>query len=112
MCGILGIEAHGFAGMQKSVRSVAIELAENIEAIEQWRSTLDERTRRRLVHPLSNVRRWRAATARGNGKCPADLRRDARAAWARFCALTMELPVDEARPLWQSVAAEATTHVG
>jgi hypothetical protein len=43
------IEQHGFAGMQKSVRSVAIELAENITAIEQWRSTLDERTRRRLV---------------------------------------------------------------
>jgi hypothetical protein len=49
------IEDHGFAGMQKSVRSVAIELAENIEAIEQWRATLDERTRRRLVHPLSNA---------------------------------------------------------
>jgi hypothetical protein len=29
------IEAHGFAGMQKSVRSVAIELAENVEAIER-----------------------------------------------------------------------------
>ena len=28
---------------------VAIELAENITAIEQGRSTLDERTRRRLV---------------------------------------------------------------
>ena len=63
------IEAHGFAGIQKSVRSVAIELAENIDAIEAWRSTLDERARRRLVHPLSNVRRWRASTAH-NGKSP------------------------------------------
>jgi hypothetical protein len=45
------IEAHGFAGMQKTVRSVAIELAENIDAIEQRRATLDERTRRRLSTP-------------------------------------------------------------
>jgi hypothetical protein len=56
--------------MQKSVRSVAIELAENITAIEQWRSTLDERTRRRLVHPLSNVARWKASLAHGNGRSP------------------------------------------
>ena len=55
------IKAHGFEKMAKSVRSVAIELHENAHAIEQWRSTLDERTRRRLVHPLSNVRRWRAS---------------------------------------------------
>ncbi len=103
------IEAHGFAGMQKSVRSVAIELAENIAAIEQWRSTLPERQRRRLVHPLSNVRRWRAST-QGNGRCPADLKRDAKAAWARFCACAKALPADEARPLWQSVVAEATIH--
>jgi hypothetical protein len=56
-------------GLPKSTRSVAIELAENIEAIEQWRSTLPEKQRRRLVHPLSNVRRWRAATAH-NGRSP------------------------------------------
>lgn len=43
------IEAHGFAGMQKSVRSVAIELAENIAAIERWRSTLSEKDRRRSI---------------------------------------------------------------
>ena len=104
------IEAHGFAGMQKSVRSVAIELAENIEAIEQWRATLDERTRRRLVHPLSNVRRWRASTAH-NGKSPTNLRRDALAAWQRFCACTKALPADQALPLWQAVAALAATHV-
>ena len=104
------IEAHGFAGIQKSVRSVAIELAENIDAIEAWRSTLDERARRRLVHPLSNVRRWRASTAH-NGKSPTDLRRDAKAAWARFRSCLEGLPADQAAPLWQSVAAEATIHV-
>jgi hypothetical protein len=56
------MKAHGFSGMTKSVRSVAIELFENIAAIEAWRGTLRERQRRRLIHPLSNVRRWRAST--------------------------------------------------
>lgn len=55
------LEVHGFDGMSPSVRSVAIELAENIEAIKTWRETLTEKERRRLVHPLSNVRRWRAS---------------------------------------------------
>jgi hypothetical protein len=40
-----------------------------------------------------------------------DLHKAAVLAWQRFCALTMELPADESRPLWQSVAAEATIHV-
>ncbi len=56
------IKRHGFDAMAKSVRSVAIELHENAKAIEAWRATLPERQRKRLVHPLSNVRRWRAAT--------------------------------------------------
>jgi hypothetical protein len=66
------IAKHGFERMAKSTRSVTIELAENIEAIEAWRNTLPERQRKRLVHPLSVTRRWRAATAQGNGKCPQD----------------------------------------
>jgi hypothetical protein len=101
------IEAHGFAGMQKSVRSVAIEFAENIAAIEAWRSTLDERTRRRLVHPLSNVRRWRAAMAFGEAKCPQDLKREAASAWRRFRSSLEALPADEAMPLWQAAQAHA-----
>jgi hypothetical protein len=40
-----------------------------------------------------------------------DFDRRAKAALARFCALLRALPTDEARPLWQSVAAEATIHV-
>jgi hypothetical protein len=105
------IAKHGFDRMPKSTRSVAIELAENIEAIEAWRDTLPERQRKRLVHPLSVTRRWRASTAHGNGKCPQDLRRDAIASWRKFCASVMALPAAEAAPLWQSVAAEATTRV-
>jgi hypothetical protein len=32
-------------------------------AIEKWPAILPERRRNRLIHPLSNVRAWRAATA-------------------------------------------------
>jgi hypothetical protein len=98
---------HGFDKMAKSVRSVAIELHENANAIEAWRVTLPERQRTRLIHPLSNVRRWRAATAHGNGKCPQELKRDAMAAWRRFVSCVRLLPADQAAPLWQTVLAEA-----
>jgi hypothetical protein len=103
------MKAHGFDAMAKSVRSVAIELHENAKAIETWRATLPERQRRRLVHPLSNVRRWRAATTH-NGKCPTDLRRDALAGWRRFVSCVEMLPPDQAGPLWQAVAAEVEAH--
>jgi hypothetical protein len=62
-----------------------------------------------MKHPLSNVRRWRAAT-HGNGKCPEDLKRDAAAAWRRFVACMRLLPPQQAMPLWQTVAAEVATH--
>src|SRR5215472_8989579 len=98
--------------MPKSTRSVAIELHENAAAIEAWRTTLPEKQRRRLVHPLSNVRRWRASTAHGNGRSPADLRRDAKAAWGRFCACTKALPADEARRFWCDVQGQAAAVLG
>jgi hypothetical protein len=101
--------------MAKSVRSVAIELHENADAIEAWRATLPERQRKGLVHPLSNVRRWRASLNHGNGKCPQDLKHDAVAAWRRFVACVSALPENEAAPLWQTALAEAqlarTTHI-
>jgi hypothetical protein len=53
---------HGFDHMPKATRSVAIELAENAEAITAWRDGLPERERRRLNHPLSCTRRWRSET--------------------------------------------------
>jgi hypothetical protein len=92
--------------MAKSVRSVAIELHENAAAIETWRATLREKERQRLIHPLSNVRRWRAATAHGNGKCPNDLKRDAMAAWRRFVSSVRSLPADQPAPLWEIALAE------
>jgi hypothetical protein len=93
------------ARCRNSTRSVAIELHENANAIETWRATLPERQRKRLIHPLSNVRRWRAAT-HGNGKCPQDLKREAAAAWRRFVSCVRLLPPDQAVPLWQAVLAE------
>jgi hypothetical protein len=52
-----------------------------------------------VFHPLSNVRRWRASLNHGNGKCPADLKRDAMAAWRRFVSCVAQLPTHEAASL-------------
>jgi hypothetical protein len=57
------------------------------------------------------VRRWRAATAHGEGKCPQDLKRDAVAAWRKFVSCVELLPPDQARLLWQAVSAEATARI-
>ncbi len=103
-CGWL--QEHGFERMPGPTRSVAIELAENAAAITAWRDALPERRRRRLVHPLSVTRRWKASFANGNGKCPEDLKRDAIAAWKRFCVCVKALPQEHAGPLLQITRAE------
>jgi hypothetical protein len=92
--------------MAKSVRSVAIELHEDAKAIEAWRATLPERQRRRLVHPLSNVRNWKGATEQYQAQRSRDLKWDAQYAWRRFCACLDALPAHEAAPLWQAALAE------
>jgi hypothetical protein len=107
----LWVRQHGFDKVPAATRSVAVELHEHAEQITQWRDGLPERQRKRLIHPLSVTRRWKAATAHCNGKCSQDLRRDAKAAWARFCACARALPADEAQPLWRLIAAEATVHI-
>jgi hypothetical protein len=98
------IRAHGFERMPKSVRSVAIELHENISAIEAWRLTLDEKDRRRLSHPLSNVRRWRAATT---PRPEADAVAKAEAAWRNFLRCVSGLSPQQAWPIWREAHAEA-----
>ena len=102
---------HHFDRMPKSTRSVAIELHENVEAITAWRAALSDKQRRRLVHPLSNVRRWRSAT-QGKTARADDRVKAAGAAWRRFVGLAEALPPDQAAPLWQSVHTEAATHIG
>jgi hypothetical protein len=89
---------HGFDRMAPSVRSVAIELHENIGSIERWRSTLPERQRKRLVHPLSVTRRWKAATTEAK---KIDTQEVAAAAWHRFVACVAVLPPEQAAPLWR-----------
>jgi hypothetical protein len=100
------MKEHKFDTMPKSVRSVAIELHEHIGEITSWRNTLTDKERRSLNHPLSVVRRWRAVTAHGPGKCPEDLKRDAVAAWRRFIACIEALPQDQAEPLLQTARLE------
>lgn len=102
------MKEHRFDRMPKSVRSVAIELHENATAIEAWRATLPERQRKRLVHPLSNVRRWRAATGQSHALRSQDIKRDAMAAWKRFTDLLRALPGNEAALLQQMVLTEVT----
>jgi len=100
---------NGFGGMAKSVRSVAIELHENIVAVEAWRNSLPEKQKRRLIHPLSVTRRWRVHTEHNGGKGPQDLKRDAIAAWRRFLECVQLLPADQAAPLWAMVRER--THI-
>ena len=99
------VKLHGFERMPGPTRSVAIELHEHAQEIEAWRSTLPEKQRKRLIHPLSNVRRWRHATT-GNGR--SDVKRDAAAAWKRFRFYLEAMPRDEATTLWRSCKAEIT----
>jgi hypothetical protein len=99
---------HHFDRMPKSARSVAVELHENAAAIGAWRATLSEKDRRRLVHPLSNVRRWRAAT-RDQDVRSGDRVKAAGAAWRRFVTLMEALPRDQAAPLWRQVYERASS---
>lgn len=103
------INRHGFAAMPKSVRSVAIELSENIAAIEHWRTTLSDKEQRRLTHPLSNVRRWRAAMKQQSRPDPA---KAAAIAWRRFVACVEALPSDQAQPLWRDAYERAARAAG
>ena len=101
------IKAHRFDKMAKSVRSVAIELHEHAAEVERWRATLTEKQRKRLVHPLSNVRRWRQATQTKTTGDADDALKAAEVAWRRFVSCMAALPPDQAAPFWQAVQAQA-----
>jgi hypothetical protein len=55
---------YGFGGIHKAIRTAAIDLHENISAIEAWRMSLPERKRKRMQGPWQNVRQWRARRCR------------------------------------------------
>ena len=96
--------------MRKSVRSVAIELHKNREQILAWRATLTEKQRGRLIHPLSNVRRWRAATT-SHRIAADDAFQTATTAWRRFLAAAETLPAKQALPLWQEIHEKAESRI-
>jgi hypothetical protein len=104
----LWVRQHGFDKMPAATRSVAVELNENAEAITAWRDTLPERQRKRLVHPLSVTRKWKAAV-QAKEQAVTDTRK-ATAAWARFVAHVEALTPEQALPLWQVVSAKAQLH--
>lgn len=95
------LQTHRFE-IDKSLRSAALDMIENISAIEVWRSTLTERQRRRLAGPLQNVRRWRKATAQPRS---ADGVAKAAAAWSRFVAAVNLLPPEQAAQFWRNAHA-------
>lgn len=86
---------------------------ENAKAIEYWRQGLPERERKRkrLINPQSVVKRWQRETHHGNGRCPTDLKREAKAAWKRFVWCVRSLPVQEAEALRQMALAEMAATV-
>lgn len=104
------MKEHHFDQMKKSVRSVAIELAEHASEITAWRDTLPERQRRRLIHPLSVTRRWRQET-QAPTKCVNRTQQAARAAWRRFIACVESLPPDQALPFWQTAHEQTALHL-
>jgi hypothetical protein len=101
------IRTHHFEAMPKATRSVALDLNENLSEIEAWRTTLTEKERRRLVHPLSNVRRWRKATTPKSDGRTENAVAAARAALNRFVACVEALPPEKAEPLWREVYERA-----
>ena len=54
----------------------------------------------------ARVAGWRKETRHGNGKCPTDLKRNAKAALKRFIWCLQSLPTHEAAPLCQIALAE------
>jgi hypothetical protein len=98
------LQQHPFPNMHASTRSHAIELHENIKAIEKWRASLPER-KRQLINPQSVVKRWKASLAHGEQKAPQDLKRDAIGAWRRFVACIEAMPTEMAQPLKQQAVA-------
>jgi hypothetical protein len=66
------MEVNGFGEMDKGERARLFECLDNRAAIEAWRATLTGPERRRLNHPQSVLRRWRARTVEGRATVTSD----------------------------------------
>src|SRR5262249_35135627 len=53
---------HGFDQIEKGDQSRLLKVADNFEAIEQWRETLSPERRSSLNHPRTVLAAWEAAT--------------------------------------------------
>ncbi len=54
---------HGLSDITATERYRALRCLENLDAIETWRSTLDDREMRSLNHPAACWHKWKRATA-------------------------------------------------
>jgi hypothetical protein len=97
--------------MQKSTRSWALALNENVAAIEAWRNALSERERQRCRNAQSVVRRWQKATAQNRTTSGTDALARAETAWKHFRACVAKLAPDVAAPLWRQVQAQTAMHL-
>jgi hypothetical protein len=98
---------NGFGVMKPQTRSWAIALHENAAAITTWRDSLPAgRGRRRPLNPQSCVKGWQRSLANGNGRCSQDWKREAVAAWRRFCFCVQALPPGDQAQMW-AMASQA-----
>jgi hypothetical protein len=96
-------DQHGFNGMNKEARWSAVDLVENLGAVEAWRNSLPAQQRKLLIHPLANLRRWRRSLT---PKPEPDRVAQAEAAFARFIACIKALPKDEAAAILRKIAPD------
>ena len=103
------LKQHRLDDIEATSRSAALELHTHLAEIIEWRDGLPEKQRRRLRHPLSNVKAWRRATGQ---RATVDPMAQAAAAWARLLAILETLPASCAGRLWREIehhAARALT---
>ena len=92
--------------MNKEARWAAVDLVENLTAVERWLATLPERQRKSLIHPLSVMRRWRRSlTPKPEPDCVAL----AQAALDRFLSCMSALSPEQAAPFWQAVHGQSAS---
>jgi hypothetical protein len=101
----------GLRPMPKQTRYWCLQLNDNLLAIEQWRTSLSERQRRRLVTPVAVVRHWQRATGQLKSRCVDDVQKAAAVAWRRFITCVEALPADRAAPFWQIAHDQAAARI-